>query len=221
MATLGAFLPILAQGVGMLLGNRFLNKKVKPEELFPEGVGISASDLGMLRSQGLRNISQVNARNLAEINKVGAARRLPSGALASALAGAGYNAARGAAELEPQLKRLQTQINQPYDLMRAKLKIANQQQDNEFFQSGLGNIFKTILLWRAGLLDDAGGLESIGIQAAPDREGSGSVGSKGGTVFGIPYQGRKFQGLSNVPPVSRDVENALLQVAMGLISAGI
>ena len=153
------------------------------------------------------------------VERAGAARRMPSGALMSALAGAGYNAARGAAEVEPQLKMTQARVNQPLEMMKARLKVANTQQDNQFFQSGLGNIFKTVLLWKAGLLGDAGGLGNIGINPAATGEQQAEGVQGGGTSFGIGYQPQIFQGLPYVPYVSRDSQNMVSGIGQAIQAA--
>ncbi|MBC8459769.1 MAG: hypothetical protein H8D67_17395 [Deltaproteobacteria bacterium] len=149
---LPVWLPLLMQGAGML-GKKFLSGNVDPDSLFDEDkLTLSDSDIGMMRGQNLRNVQDINTKNISEIKKTGAARRLPSGAIMSAVKGAGYETARGASEIEPKLRTAQIESLRPLEMMRANLKVQNQAADNAFFGQGFGDIFKTILLWKAGLL---------------------------------------------------------------------
>lgn len=166
---LPVWLPLVMQGLGML-GKGFLSKNVDPNSLFDENkLTLSDADLGMMRGQNLRNIQGLNMKNISEINKVGAARRLPSGAIMSAIKGAGYEAARGASEIEPRLRMAQIESLRPLEMMKAQLKMQNQASDNAFFGQGFGDIFKTILLWKAGLLGggQGGGQEGVSFPIKP------------------------------------------------------
>jgi len=164
------WLPLAMQGLGML-GKNLFNKNVNPGDLFggvdpsqyKDEMTLDNNELGMLRSQNLRNVQDLNTKNVSEIQKLGAARRLPSGAIMSAIKGAGYETAKGASSIEPQLKQAQInsygnylQMLQPYQMAQANARMQNQASDNAFFGQGFGDIFKTVLLWKAGLLGGGG-----------------------------------------------------------------
>jgi hypothetical protein len=158
---------LAAQGIGML-ANKFLNKKpnvnfgVEPSQ-FQDELTLSDSDLGKMRSQNLQNIGMLNQANISGIKQAGAARRMPSGAILSSIAGASQGAARGASSIEPQLKNAQINsfsnylnLQRPFEMMKAQQGINNTQQANSFWQEGFGDMSKLILLWKAGLLDGGG-----------------------------------------------------------------
>jgi len=182
---------LAAQGIGML-GKKLFNEQVKPNKLFggfdpsqyKDEMTLDDSDLSMLRNQNLRNVQDVNMKNVSEIKKAGAARRLPSGALLSALKGSSYEAGRGASNIEPQLKQAQIgsfanylNMMQPYEMAKANLRAGNAADSSDFFGQGFGDMAKTMLLWKAGLLGgsakntaDAGaGTPGIGLQYDPSR----------------------------------------------------
>jgi hypothetical protein len=154
---------LAAQGLGML-GGALFNKKpqakfgIEPAQ-FQDQLTLSDADLGQMRQQNLSNIGMMNQANLGSIRQAGAAKRMPAGAMLSSMAGSSYQAARGAANIEPMLRQQQSdsyarflQLQQPYEMMKAGQGIDNTRQDNQFFGQGFGDMAKTILLWKAGLL---------------------------------------------------------------------
>jgi len=158
---------LAAQGIGML-ANKFLNKNpqaqfgIEPAQ-FQDELTLSDADLGRMRQQNLSNIGMMNQANIAGIKQAGAARRMPSGAILSGIGGASYQAARGAANIEPMLRQQQMdsysnflRLQQPYEMMKAGQGIANTQQNNQFLGQGFGDMAKTVLLWKAGLLNGNG-----------------------------------------------------------------
>jgi len=158
---------LAAQGLGMLGGSLF-NKKpgvnfgIEPSQ-FQDELTLNDADLGKMRSQNLSNVGMMNQQNIAGIRQAGAARRMPSGAILSGMGGASYQSARGAANIEPMLKQQQMdsysnflRLQQPFEMMKAGQGIANTQQGNQFWGQGMGDMAKTILLWKAGLLGGSG-----------------------------------------------------------------
>ena len=154
---------LAAQGLGML-GNRLFNQKpgvnfdIQPSQFLDE-LTLSDADLGKMRSQNLQNIGMMNLGNIQGIKQAGAARRMPAGAIVSGIGGAGYQAARGASAIEPQLKNAQIEsysnflnLQQPYEMMKAGQDVANTYQDQAFWGQGMGDMAKVILLYKAGLL---------------------------------------------------------------------
>jgi len=178
----------LALTGGGMLAKKYLSPKPEMNfgitpEAYKDQLTLSDADLGTMRSQNLQNISMLNTKNVSDIKQVGAARRMPSGAITSAIAGSSQNLARGASSIEPQLKQAQMQsygnymnLLQPYIMAKANTEMQGEQQGGQFLSEGFGSMAKMLLLSKAGFFD----------------EGGGGKGAGGGKSFPINYNWGNF-----------------------------
>ena len=143
--------------------SRFLGKKffgqgdILDPERFKKDLVLDDSDIGRIRGNILSRASQINAKNVAGIKQVGAAKRLPSGATQSAIAGASQNLGRGVASVEPQLQNLKRQSLMNFINLKLRTQGLTELQGREraaFNQGTLGELGRIVTLWQAGFFDD-------------------------------------------------------------------
>jgi len=177
----------LTAGGGLL--RRFLNKQddlqfANEPAKYKDDLVLDDSDVSGLRGAMKRAAGEANLAQVGGIKQAGAAKRLPSGAILSALAGSSQKAAQGVAQIEPQLEQMKTnslkdflRMQQPYDMARAQNKLNQQQSSNMFNQEMFGNLGKIAILWRAGFFDndtlsaagiDPGMLQNV-LKGAPEK----------------------------------------------------
>ena len=152
------------QGLG-LLGKGLLNPEVETKfeitpQMFKDELTLSDSDLSSIRAANLRNLSMLNSSQARHIKQVGSARRMPSGAILSNLAGSSLNLSKGASMIEPHLRRMQVQsygdylrLLQPYLMLKARNDMQNQLTDRTFLQQGFGDMAKLFILKKAGFFN--------------------------------------------------------------------
>ena len=117
-------------------------------------------DIRDLRQMSLRDIASINMKQMADIKQMGAAKRMPSGAITSAIQGTAERTAKGVSRIGPELKLAQIASNRnffntmlPYQRLRSEQASASAYQD----QASLGGLAKIATLWQAGLLNFGGG----------------------------------------------------------------
>ena len=171
-------LAMLAISEGINLLNRFLQPKVgedprKYQSMLRMGPGTEAQ----LRGGALRNAASLNILNTQRIKQMGAAGRMPRAATQSALAGASYGAARGAAMVEPELARQRQNLDARYFGLLNQYNVANAGRFD--FGQDIGELTRAMIMWKMGLLD-AGG-RSAGRAGTSRGIGPGTI---------IPYSDR-------------------------------
>jgi hypothetical protein len=124
---------------------------------------MTGGDMAKMRQATMQNLQSGNAANLRSIERAGASRNMPGGALLSALRGSNQNMNRAMVGLEPQLRQQQMNsysnflgMNQPYQMAQARLGAQNQMGRNSDITSTLGALGKILLLSKAGMLGGGG-----------------------------------------------------------------
>lgn len=154
----------------LAIGADFLLKKLDPKGYggktdIPDlnkvkgDLTLSDKDVKGLREMSLRDIAGANMKQLADIKQVGASRRLPTGAITSAIHGTAEKTAEGVSRIGPEFKLAQIASKRsfyntmlPYQRMNIDQNIGSAYQD----QSSFGGLAKIAMLWQAGLLNFGG-----------------------------------------------------------------
>lgn len=171
-----AVLPYLALGLTALnmLKPKPKTGMVDPRK-FQQAFRYSPQELAALKRASLAdiqsNVDMLNTRNIAAIRQAGAARRMPSGAIASGIAGATYQSGRLAAEAMPQINAQNIQLKKQGEMnyfnalnqfQMGQAQAQNMGQNNIW--ATLGSLGKIALLWQAGLLGQPQGNVATGNQ---------------------------------------------------------
>lgn len=158
-------LPFAAQlgiGAGMGLLNYFTGRKDKVKNPYEnpakyrDDLLMTPQNIAGIRNQANRNVNTQLMGTQAAIKQAGAANRMPAGAILSNLAGAQYQAARGAAEIEPQLAQQKQQSIMNYLQMQGQYNQgqiqANEanQGNRELVGNTLGSLAKLAILYNSG-----------------------------------------------------------------------
>ncbi|NOY58906.1 MAG: hypothetical protein GXO75_08220 [Calditrichaeota bacterium] len=161
----GPALPLIAGGMTALnfIKPFLMEFGMLNPELYRDYIMYSGSDLAKIREgamSGVReNLNMLNLKNVSAIQQAGAARRMPSGAILSGIAGSTYQVGRGAIEAVPKIEARLAQMKKEGErrffdyLNRYKMGEAafrNAQIDELFGTTG--SLGKIALLWQAGLL---------------------------------------------------------------------
>ena len=153
-------IPLAAQAIGTI-ANRFLRPKPK----FPR------VSTGRIRGLASARLATQNALTQANIKQAGAAGRLPSGAIASSLAGVQQNV------IDPNLDTQAADIERFNAQQTTNESLASQQSFDEmlnFNLAGAGTLAKLALLRKYGFLGGNGG-------------GGGGIGGIGDSGFDQRY----------------------------------
>ncbi len=172
--------------LGISAGANILNRLLQPkagtdprqyQSMLRMGPGIEAQ----LRGGALRNVGALNMLNVQRIKQMGAAGRMPRAATQSALAGASYGAARGAAMVEPELARQRQNLDARYFGLMNQYDLANQGRFD--FGQDIGELTRAMIMWKMGLFD-SGGAGKAGNAGSPGRVGGIGPGKV------VPYSDR-------------------------------
>ena len=140
-----------------------LNKIKQPSK---EDFQLTPEQKNAYRQGMLSNLGRQNMVTQKNIKQFGAAKRLPSGAITSALAGANENLAKGAANIEGELAKADVGGNtryaaalQNWQANRANTMMGIYGGQNNYLQTGLGALSNIFMLSQAGYFDNpiAGG----------------------------------------------------------------
>ena len=152
--------PILPFGIAML-GTYLGGGSVKqPDLIDPRGYGNEllysnadiSSDISMLGNR----FGRASSKAIGDIKQVGAAGRLPEGAIMSNIKGTQAEAAEGISSMIPGLRREGRQSYMDYINMvnkTAETKTMYEQAGIDRTLGGLGQLGKIALLWQSGLLN--------------------------------------------------------------------
>lgn len=157
------WIPIAMMAGSYLLNNK-LNNKLNPKYQFTkpekEEVVLTDKDINREMMGLLSDLGMMQTQQIANIKQAGAAKRLPEGAILSAIAGTSERTARGAAKALPQLKRLQKQSYADYYRllnMAEQGEAQLQMMQNQAQQSALGGLFgglgSVLSLWQMGAFE--------------------------------------------------------------------
>jgi hypothetical protein len=161
-------LPLLAQlGIagGMGLVNYFTGKKNKVKNPYEDPSKYrddllqTPQSIQMMRDQAKQNINSSTMATQQNIKQAGAANRMPAGAVLSNLAGTQYGAARGLAQIEPELQQQKRAATLQYIGLQNQFN-QGQQETDELNQRNrgligdtLGSLAKLAILYNSGYFD--------------------------------------------------------------------
>ncbi len=148
-------LAMLGISAGINILNRLLQPKVGEDprnyqNMLRMGPGTEAQ----IKGGALRNAGALNMLNVQRIKQLGAAGRMPGAATQSALSGASYGAARGAASIEPELYRQKQTLDSRYFDLMNRYDMTNQGRYD--FGQDIGELTRAMIMWKMGLFDGGG-----------------------------------------------------------------
>lgn len=117
---------------------------------------MTPQNIAGIRNQANQSVNTQLMGTQAAIKQAGAANRMPAGAILSNLAGSQYQAARGAASIEPQLAQQKQQSIMNYLQMQGQYNQGQIQADQanqgnrELVGNTLGSLAKLAILYNSG-----------------------------------------------------------------------
>lgn len=157
-----------AMALGPILGSIFPEFLGKTEYQgmdpmkFMNDIILSKGDISQMRSNIINQIKKSTMPAISRVKQVGAAGRLPKGAVLSGIAGVQGESAKAISGVEPALD--QAKRSSILDFLGVQNQYASQKgaydQYNaglgaDMWQTGMGGLGKLITLWQRGLLDRA------------------------------------------------------------------
>lgn len=150
-------LAIAGIGAGLNLFNRLLTRQAEPGMVDPSEYRRQLIPNFMaMRNQALQNISQANMANTSRIQQMGAAGRLPAGAVNAMLQGQAYQTGRAAASIEPQLQQLKADSFTNYLGLMNRFRGAQEEarrMNGIDLGADIGGLTKIMLMQKMGMFD--------------------------------------------------------------------
>ena len=151
-------------GIGLGLGainyltgkkDKVKNPYVNPSQ-YRNDLLMTPQNISMLRNQAMQNVNSGLMVSQNRIGQMAAANRMPAGAALSGMAGAQYEAGRGAASIEPQIaeqkrRSFMDYINLQNQYGQGQMQVDQMNQQNRGLMGDtLGMLTKLAMLYNSG-----------------------------------------------------------------------